>query len=172
VDDVAGTLWHARSVEGDLGMRWSAPGVVVAAAAERLPVPDGLAGAAARRGTHPDVLPRTDRDHRDEAALAELAAVVAMRRHARPDHNTRRDLRSVRLLVGSGGVLRYAPPGDADRVLRAVLTDFAGGWPVPRRAAVAVDRDYLLAPVGLLAAEHPTAARALVRRLRSASHRG
>jgi uncharacterized protein (TIGR01319 family) len=172
VEDVAGTLWHARTVEGDLGMRWSAPGVVVAAAAERLPVPDGLVAAAARRAAHPDVLPKTDRDQGDEAALAELAAVTAVRRHARPDRNTRRDLHAVRLLVGSGGVLRYARPADADRVLKAILTDFAGGWPVPKRAAVVVDRDYLLAPAGLLAAEHPKAARALVRRLRSGSHRG
>ena len=34
--EVAGTLWRARTVEGDLGMRWSAPGVVRAAAEERL----------------------------------------------------------------------------------------------------------------------------------------
>ncbi|TDB69359.1 glutamate mutase L, partial [Micromonospora sp. KC723] len=29
--EVAGSLWRARTVEGDLGMRWSAPGVVRAA---------------------------------------------------------------------------------------------------------------------------------------------
>ncbi|MFD1324667.1 glutamate mutase L, partial [Micromonospora sonneratiae] len=48
----AGTLWRARTVEGDLGMRWSAPGVVQAAVAERM-LTDGqqraLAGPAAAR---------------------------------------------------------------------------------------------------------------------------
>ncbi|MBM0225435.1 glutamate mutase L, partial [Micromonospora sp. ATA51] len=50
--EVAGSLWRARTVEGDLGMRWSAPGVVRAAAEERLLAPaeqDDLAAAAAVR---------------------------------------------------------------------------------------------------------------------------
>ncbi len=34
--EVAGELWRARTVEGDLGVRWSAPGVVRAAVEERL----------------------------------------------------------------------------------------------------------------------------------------
>src|SRR5215212_3835519 len=34
--EVVAPLWRARTVEGDLGMRWSAPGVVAAAAAEGL----------------------------------------------------------------------------------------------------------------------------------------
>src|SRR5207248_5278031 len=33
---VSGTLWRSRTVEGDLGVRWGAPGVVEAAVAERL----------------------------------------------------------------------------------------------------------------------------------------
>ncbi len=45
--DVAGTLWRSRTVEGDLGMRWSATGVIEAARVEKLPVPAGLADAAA-----------------------------------------------------------------------------------------------------------------------------
>ena len=34
--DVVAPLWHARTVEGDLGMRWNATGVTEAATAERL----------------------------------------------------------------------------------------------------------------------------------------
>ncbi len=37
--DVVGTLWQARTVEADLGMRWSAAGVAEAAARERIPLP-------------------------------------------------------------------------------------------------------------------------------------
>ncbi|TBL27306.1 glutamate mutase, partial [Verrucosispora sp. SN26_14.1] len=44
--EVAGALWRARTVEGDLGMRWSAPGVVRAAVEERL-VGDGERDALA-----------------------------------------------------------------------------------------------------------------------------
>jgi hypothetical protein len=32
-----------------------------------------------------------------------------------------------------------------------VLGDLAGGWRLPERAATAVDRHHLLAPIGLLA---------------------
>ncbi len=172
---VAGTLWHSRTVEGDLGMRWSAPGVVEAAVTERLLAPDelpGLAQAAQLRAGDPAFLPMTDTDHQAEIRLAQLAAVIAVRRHARGElsgtgvdrsRQPRRDLRRVRLLVGSGGVLRHAPGPAAASVLDAVLADHAGGWSLPAAAAVAVDTDYVLAPAGLLAARHPDAALALLR---------
>ncbi|SCG72845.1 glutamate mutase L [Micromonospora inositola] len=168
--EVAGTLWRARTVEGDLGMRWSAPGVVRAAAEERLLTPaeqDDLAAAAAVRAGEPGFLPADDTDRAVDARIAALAATVALRRHARgaaTGERAGRDLRDVRLLVGSGGVLRHATPTDAAGVLGAVLTDYAGGWPLPRAARPVVDVDYVLAAGGLLAEEHPRAARALLRR--------
>ncbi|WP_446214800.1 glutamate mutase L [Micromonospora sp. IBHARD004] len=167
--EVAGTLWRARTVEGDLGMRWSAPGVVRAAAEERLLGPaeeDDLAAAAAVRAADPGFLPADDTDRAVDARIAALAATVALRRHARgaaTGERAGRDLRDVRLLVGSGGVLRHAAPTDAAGVLGAVLGDHAGGWPLPRAARPVVDVDYVLAAGGLLAADHPTAARALLR---------
>lgn len=139
----AGTLWRARTVEGDLGVRWSATGVVEAARAERLAMSDVLA-AADDPGGH-------------DVELATLALTLALRRHGRA-----RDLRDVRLVVGSGGVLRHATPAVAAAVLGSALSDHAGGWPLPRSAATVVDRDYVLAPAGLLAAEYPDAAAALL----------
>ncbi|PWR13359.1 glutamate mutase [Micromonospora sicca] len=168
--EVAGSLWRARTVEGDLGMRWSAPGVVRAAAEERLLAPaeqDDLAAAAAVRAAEPGFLPAGDTDRAVDARIAALAATVALRRHARgaaTGERAGRDLRDVRLLVGSGGVLRHATPTDAAGVLGAVLGDHAGGWPLPRAARPVVDVDYVLAAGGLLAADHPAAARALLRR--------
>ncbi|MGW4498998.1 glutamate mutase L [Micromonospora sp. NPDC004336] len=168
--EVAGSLWRARTVEGDLGMRWSAPGVVRAAVEERLlgdAERDGLAAAAAVRAGDPGFLPAGDADRAVDARIAALAATVALRRHARgaaTGERAGRDLRDVRLLVGSGGVLRHAAPADAAGVLRAVLADHAGGWPLPRAARPVVDVDYVLAAGGLLAAEHPAAAGALLRR--------
>jgi uncharacterized protein (TIGR01319 family) len=181
---VAGTLWHSRTVEGDLGMRWSAPGVVEAAAAERLLDPaelPGLAAAAQLRADDPAFLPVTDTDHQAEIRIAQLAAVIAVRRHARGElsgtgadrsRQGRRDLSRVRLLVGSGGVLRHAPSPAAASVLAAVLTDHAGGWAVPAAASAVVDTDYLLAPAGLLAARYPEIARALLGRIASGSDLG
>ncbi|WP_281897610.1 glutamate mutase L [Micromonospora humidisoli] len=168
--EVAGSLWRARTVEGDLGMRWSAPGVVRAAVEERLLDAAGqeaLGVAAAARAAEPGFLPVDGRDRAVEGRFAALAATVALRRHARgaaTGERAGRDLRDVRLLVGSGGVLRHADAGAAVGVLTQVLTDHAGGWPLPRAARPVVDVDYVLAAGGLLAGEHPGAAGALLRR--------
>ncbi len=165
------TLWHGRSVEGDLGMRWSAQDVVAAALSERLleatpgatagPA-EALAAAAAVRRADVGFLPTTAAEVADELELARLAAVVAARRHARPGAEGSRDLTHVGLLIGSGGVLRHAEPAAARGVLDCVLTDYAGGWRLPERASVMVDRQYLLAPIGLLELTgRPAQARAL-----------
>ncbi|WP_343447301.1 glutamate mutase L [Micromonospora schwarzwaldensis] len=168
--EVTGTLWRARTVEGDLGVRWSAPGVVRAAAEERLLAPgeqETLVAAAAARAADPGFLPVGDVDRAADRRIAALAATVAVRRHARgvaTGERAGRDLREVRLLVGSGGVLRHAERADAAVVLDAVLGDHAGGWAVPRAARPVVDVDYVLAAAGLLAAEHPGAAAEVLRR--------
>ncbi|MFY1576531.1 glutamate mutase L [Verrucosispora sp. WMMD703] len=169
--EVAGELWRARTVEGDLGVRWSAPGVVRAAVEERLLAAgavDGLAAEAAVRAADPGFLPGDAAGRAVDARIAALAATVALRRHARgvgTGERAGRDLRDVRLLVGSGGVLRHAPANDAAGVLDAVLTDHAGGWALPRAARPVVDTDYVLAAAGLLADGHPVAARGLLRSL-------
>jgi uncharacterized protein (TIGR01319 family) len=158
---VAGTLWRSRTVEGDLGMRWSATGVVEAAVAERLVEPaerDVLAAAAARRAAEPGYLPGDGAEQVLEGRFAALAATVALRRHARGQ-----DLREVALLVGSGGVLRYASAEQARSVLDVALHDHAGGWALPRAAQPVVDVDYVLAAAGLLAGEHRASAVGLLR---------
>jgi uncharacterized protein (TIGR01319 family) len=157
--DVAGTLWASRTVEGDLGVRWSAPSVVTAAARERLVHGDeelSLVDGAAVRAADPSYLPSEAADRAVELRLAELAATVAVRRHARG-----KDLRRVRLVIGSGGVLRHQPT-PARGVLGRLLNDHAGGWTLPRTASVAIDADYVLAPAGLLAAAHPVVAARLL----------
>ena len=161
--DVVAPLWHARTVEADLGMRWNAEGVVAAAAREHLPLPEGLEAYAAQLAADPGHLPVDDRERGLDLALARTAAVVAVRRHARPPApgSSPRPLADVAVVVGSGGVLRHAPEVDRDAVLGAVATDHAGGWKVPRGARVVTDTAYLLAAVGLLREEHPEAARAL-----------
>ncbi len=171
--EAVGTLWHGRSVEGDLGMRSSAPDVVVAAAGERLAVPGGLSEAARARRDEPGMLPATPAAAADDLALARLAAVVAVRRHARPGPDGARDLSRVGLVIGSGGVLRHAEPSAALDVLSAVVTDLAGGWRLPTCPTLVVDRRYLLAPIGLLAlAGSHDRARALAEQLLGGTGKG
>lgn len=167
--EVVARLWHARTVEGDLGMRWNAPGVLEAAAAEGLsgPVSTALAEWVDRVHADPATLPggveagHRAREQALDLELARLAAVTAARRHARPGHagEAPRPLQNVGHLLGSGGVLRHAPEGGAETVLGAVLTDHGGGWRPPEDARPSVDTAYLLFAAGLLAADHPEVAR-------------
>lgn len=173
--DVVAPTSLTRTVEGDLGMRWSA--VTTVEAGER---PD-LLPAARTRAERPSYLPEGDADRDDDEAIARLAVGTALRRHAgrsrvvvgpegRVVERSGTDLREVGLVVASGGVLRHGRPGVAARVLEGSLgPDVGGGWQLPERARVVVDADYVLAAVGLLAASHPDAACRLARSLLSLS---
>ncbi len=163
VRDVVAPLWHARTVEGDLGMRWNAEGVVAAAELERVVLSQNAIGYAARVAVEVGHLPVGPVERSAEGELASAAAVVAARRHARPHTPSEapRPLRDVALLVGSGGVLRHAPAGVAVGVLDAIRSDHAGGWRTPQDARTVVDTAYVLCAVGLLAPGHPEVARRL-----------
>ncbi|MGH3759713.1 glutamate mutase L [Actinophytocola sp.] len=146
-----------RTVEGDLGMRVSAPGVVAEARVERLIDPGHLAAEAARRHEHVDLVPSTQDEHEVDLALAGLAVVLAVRRHLRMVDG-RLGPRGAGVLVLSGGVFRHATD----------LTDLEAGLrrhlgPVLRDAEVLVDRQGLLGPAGLLTqAGHPDTADAVL----------
>ena len=176
--EVVATVPVSRTVEGDLGMRWSAVSTVQEGlAAGLLEGGDRLLRAAGTRHDDPAYLPHDEPSRRDDELIATTAVGVALRRHAGrsrvafgPDgrvvERSGKDLREVDLLVGSGGVLRNGAPGVADRVLATVTGEVAGGWQLPRDPRVVVDADYVLAPAGLLAGTDPEAAHALLARLR------
>jgi uncharacterized protein (TIGR01319 family) len=165
-----------RTVEGDLGMRWSAP-TTVARAAEAGLVDDAerWAATAEVRSRDPGWLPHDPSDVEVDDMLASVAAGLALRRHAGrqrvvfgPDGRLVEregvDLREVDLLVGSGGVFRHASAAQVAAILGSAIGDHVeGGWLLPRDPRVVVDREYVLAAAGLLRAEHPEAAAALVR---------
>ena len=162
--DVVAQLWRARTVEGDLGMRWGATGVVEAAIAEHL----GSASFQWTEHAHrvrADIgwLPATAADRMAETRVAAMAALIAMRRHARPATATSgpRPLREVGAVIGSGGVLRHGDDDLRRAVLEPLTTDHGGGWRVPERAELMVDDRYVLFAAGLLAPSAPIAAAAL-----------
>ncbi|HEY3529456.1 MAG TPA: glutamate mutase L [Nocardioides sp.] len=168
--EVVATTRVTRTVEGDLGMRWSA--VTTAEAAGR----DDLVEAAVRRRADVGFVPPDDAECDLDEEIAREAVGLALRRHAgrskvvvspegRVVERSGKDLRDVDLLVGSGGVLRHGRPGVAERVFTGSVGEVEGGWQLPRRAEVTVDAEYVLAAAGLLAADHPDAARRLVGRL-------
>jgi uncharacterized protein (TIGR01319 family) len=154
-------LWRARTVEGDLGVRAGARGLVEAAIAEGLLAGEraqALAGYAARAvpGQVGGI---------EDVELAALAVLIAVRRHGRADRpgGAPRPLREVDLVIGSGGVLRHADGKGRAAVLTPLLTDHGGGWSVPDRARLAIDVPAGLFAAGLLAGVAPEAAARLAR---------
>jgi uncharacterized protein (TIGR01319 family) len=159
-----------RTVEGDLGMRWSAVTTVEAAGR------DDLAEAAVRRRDDVGFIPESDAECDLDEDIARAAVGLALRRHAgrsrvvvspegRVVERTGKDLREADLLVGSGGVLRHGRPGVADRVFAGSVGEVEGGWQLPQGARLTVDHQYVLAAAGLLAVEHRDAAFRVVGRL-------
>jgi uncharacterized protein (TIGR01319 family) len=143
--EAVGVPARRRTVEGDLGVSWSADALRAAAGAEGLPDPGD------------DVL-----------ALGGAAATVALRRHLRAEAGYGpggASARSAGLVVLSGGVFRHADPAALDEVVARIAADAGGAGAVLEGTPVIVDRSYVLAPVGLLAGEHPAAAAALAREL-------
>ncbi len=174
---VVATVPVSRTVEGDLGMRWSAVATVEAGVATGMvdgTEGDALLGAARRLRLRPSDVPGTDEDRAVDARIATIAVATALRRHAGrqqvtfgPDgrlvERSGKDLRGVGLLVGSGGVLRHNGPGfGPDLLRRACRSDRAAGWMLPVDPRVAVDADYVMAAAGLLADDDPMVAYALL----------
>jgi uncharacterized protein (TIGR01319 family) len=163
-----------RTVEGDLGMRWGAPGTVEAmgeAARQRAKagLNCDLVAEAARRHDDPAFLPSSAFDRTVDRSLAEAAVAIALERHAgkvvvrhRPwgdrYHVTGKDLRPCRVLVATGGAFRHAD--DATALTSSALASIDGAQ-VPVSPAIEIDQDYSLYAIGLLARLSPGLARAL-----------
>ena len=168
-----------RTVEGDLGMRWSALGVLDAdvewleteGRAAEIP-PDELRDACARRRREPDFLPDDPDEKRIDRVLATACVTHALQRHCGTlktvyvpgqgaDFEQRgADLRDVPLVIGTGGVLGRQAAGEA--VLRAALERQAPGALTPRAPALALDSGYVLAAAGLLSTVDESGARKLL----------
>jgi len=156
--EVVATTPVTRTVEGDLGMRWSAASTAHAAEEAGLDVPPD----AVRRAADPAYLPDDDEGRAGDEALAAAAVRLAMRRHVgrsrvvlspegRVVERTGKDLRAVDLLAGSGGVLRAAEKATADRILGTATGRDPDGWQLPEHPRIVVDSGYVLAAAGLLA---------------------
>jgi len=117
--DVVPQLWHARTVEGDLGLRWNAGGAAEAATVEHLLSGSDLARLrawAARVEANPAYLPQGAGEIELDLTLARVAALTALRRHARPSRpgDPARPLTRLAHVIGSGGVLRHSPQASQD----------------------------------------------------------
>ncbi|HVD41353.1 MAG TPA: glutamate mutase L [Solirubrobacterales bacterium] len=167
-----------RTVEGDLGLRSGAGGVLVAdqrwiveeAAVEEA----AIRQAVSIREQDPKWLPEDERGEELEALLAVGCGAHALRRHcgtmllargeAGPPTLVRDgpDLREAGLFLGTGGV--FAHRSDGEEILRRVLERRAPRSLAPESPRLRVDGSYVLAAAGLLATEDPEAARRMLYR--------
>jgi uncharacterized protein (TIGR01319 family) len=142
--EAVGVPARRRTVEGDLGVAASVADLRRAAQGEGLVVGEGPLG------------------------LGEAAATVALRRHLRAEAAYGpggAGARGSGLVVLSGGVFRHADAVDLDAAVARLAADRGGASGVLADARVVVDRRYVLAAVGLLAAGSAAAAEGLARRL-------
>ena len=154
-----------RTVEGDIGMRYSVHGIMDAATPEGLAMLAGMDTAEVRRRcdelrAHTDAVPQNEADRDMDYALASAAVSTGVTRHAgrveetftalgRTWLQTGKDLGDVERIVLTGGSLIHT---DRAREIasHAMLNH---GDPMalrPKRAEVLVDRKYILAAMGLL----------------------
>lgn len=155
-----------RTVEGDLGVRVSAAAAVEAVGEERLRVLVGDPGAPLREwgealANETGRLPTTPEGMAFDRALARACVETAVARHAgRLEQlytplgvsylQKGKDLTGVPAVIGTGGPVIRA--GDPAWVLAGARFDPASPDVLkPERPAFLLDRDYLLAALGLLA---------------------
>jgi uncharacterized protein (TIGR01319 family) len=154
-----------RTVEGDIGMRYSAAGVAEAVGAETLA---SLAGTGTEEinawvgkvAGKPDTLPETGTEDAMDFALAAAAVETAVTRHAgtieeaytpmgRVYVQTGKDLTTVPRLVLTGGALIHN--SRIPEIARgAMYNPVKAGSLRPREPEVFVDKRYILAAMGLL----------------------
>lgn len=157
----AGDGQGVRTVEGDLGVRAAAEGVLVGAQAEGIVDPveaDLLGPTVTRMAGEVGYLPSDPGGAAEDRRIAALAAVVATRRHLRTHAG------GVVLVVLSGGVFRRHDPWGGLAAVEATLRSDPQLRAPLDGVPMVIDADFAVAPAGLLAADGRTgAAEALLR---------
>ena len=162
-----------RTVEGDIGMRYSIGGIVEAASLKKVASLAGLTPERAQAliddlAKHTEKVPDSGETERLDFALACCACETAARRHAgymEETYNmtgkvfvqTGKDLRTVRQMVVTGGSLIHTKR--TGEIASHAFYDPA--YPMslrPIKARVLVDRRYILAAMGLLSEYEPQTA--------------
>ena len=163
-----------RTVEGDIGMRYSIQGILEAAGTDRI---GKLSGLSEKRTlelvedlkNHTDRVPNGDPELEAlDFALAACAVREAVRRHAGTISETYtmmgqtfvqegKNLTRVKQIVVTGGSLIHAK--DTEKIASHALFDPAQPQSLrPKNAGVWVDKTYILAAMGLLSSYYPAAA--------------
>ncbi len=163
-----------RTVEGDIGMRYSVKGIMEAVGPERI---GKLSGIRPKRveelvawlRQHTDSVPDGNEELENlDHALASMAVETAVTRHAGTMEETYtmmgltyvqsgKDLRHVRQIIVTGGSLIHTKK--TETIAKHALASPAQPMSLrPKAADIWVDRTYILAAMGLLSNRYPEAA--------------
>lgn len=160
-----------RTVEGDIGMRYSIQGIVDAAGLDRIAKLSGLSKARITElvedlKLHTDTVPNGDSELESlDYALASMAIEEAVKRHAGTIEETYtlmgktylqegKNLTKVRNIVVTGGSLIHTKRTE-EIAAHALYSPMQPTSLRPIKADVWVDRTYILAAMGLLAGHYP-----------------
>ena len=161
-----------RTVEGDLGMRYSAESLLEAASPKKLRkfLNDSqreidVEGECKRRFDNIRMVPSTEEEIKFDEAMAMAATEIAVTRHAGEVEctytpmgamytQTGKDLMDIKYMIGTGGVLVHSK--NPVRILES--GKFNSDVPTslkPRKPKFMVDKEYILSAMGLLAKKEP-----------------
>ena len=163
-----------RTVEGDIGMRYSVHGILEAAGADRLSKISGIRRSRVEElvawlREHTDSVPDGNEElERLDHALAAMAIETAVARHAGTMEETYtmmgltyvqtgKNLTHVKQIVVTGGSLIHT----RDTAAIAKYAQYSPAQPMslrPKNADIWVDRSYILAAMGLLSKHYPQVA--------------
>lgn len=159
-----------RTVEGDLGMRYSATGVVKALTKEEVKLINtdenvDIESEALYRFNHVDELPQNEHDEHIDTILGQICVDKAMQRHCGKMEEmytpmgvmysqTGKDLSKIEVVIGTGGVLvNHKDPTLILRKVEAKIQTYLELRPVYPKYML--DKDYILAAMGLLSQIDP-----------------
>lgn len=165
--------YEKRTVEGDIGMRYSINGIVEAVGLETIAQRAGLdknevADLCEELSHHTDRVPTSSKLQQLDDALVSSAIEVAVTRHCgvieevytpmgKAYAQTGKDLRDVKRLVVTGGAVIHSP--NAHQLARyAAWSPQNPASLRPREFNVYLDKKYILSAMGVLAQNHPTMA--------------
>jgi len=162
-----------RTVEGDIGMRYSAQGIAEAVGISRIAKLTGLSESNITNRIryiieHTDTLPENAEEEAMDFALAAMAIETATKRHAglleeiytssgQAFVQTGKDLTDVKTMIMTGGALLYS---DRQKELAgyALYNEMEPQSLRPKKTNLLMDKHYILAAMGLLSKQEPTAA--------------
>jgi len=162
-----------RTVEGDLGMRYSANALLNLVSnynfkryfEEDDTCEHDIDKSLNRRSNDVDFIPNTKDEEEFDKAIAKICCDVSMSRHVGHVevvhtplgdmyYQTGKDLTDLRYVIGTGGVLIYNQ--DAKKILKQVNKKSDKALELrPTNPSILIDKSYILAAMGLLSQKYP-----------------